>query len=197
MRDALHFFWSFLRNPRHVGAVWPSSRYLARALVAGMNLSPGDLVVEYGPGTGAVTAAIDAALPDDVEYLGIELNEEFVAMLRKRFPNRKFHHGSVAEVERILSDAGLGRAKIIISGLPFASLPCEERIKIIDGTARALHADGQFRTFQYVHAFGMRKASEFRKSMEQRFRALRRSSPVICNLPPAYVLSYAQTASSG
>ena len=70
-----------------------------------------------------------------------------------------------------------------------------KRKKIIDGTARVLHVDGQFRTFQYVHAFPMRKASEFRKTMAERFRALHRSAPVIRNLPPAYVLSYAHSSS--
>ena len=195
MIDALYFFRSFLRHPRHVGAVWPSSRRLSRALVAGMNLSPGDLVLEYGPGTGAVTSILDELLPPDVDYLGIELNENFVRRLRVRFPGRRFHRGSVADIEEILAAAELGSPKLIVSGLPFASLPGEERKKIIDGTASVLHKDGQFRTFQYVHAFPMRKASEFRKSMEGRFRALRRSSPVIRNLPPAYVLCYAHSSS--
>ena len=190
MSDAWYFFRSFLRNPQQVGSVWPSSRHLAETLVGGMKLSAGDLVLEYGPGTGAVTSLLDEILPPRVDYLGIELNEDFVQRLRSRFPSRSFHCGSVAEVEEILSKAGLGSSKLIVSGLPFASLPCEERKRIIDATARVLHEDGQFRTFQYVHAFPMRKASEFRKSMEERFRALRRSAPVIRNLPPAVVLSY-------
>lgn len=195
MSDALYFFRSFLRDPRHVGSVWPSSRCLAKALVGGMRFFAGDLVLEYGPGTGAVTSFLDQVLPTDVEYLGIELNEDFVLRLCKKFPARRFVYGSVADVEQILGEEGLGSPKLIISGLPFASLPCEQRKKIIDSTARVLHEDGQFRTFQYMHAFPMRKASEFRKSMEQRFRALRRSAPVIRNLPPAYVLSYVHSNS--
>ena len=42
----------------------PSSRYLSRALVGDLShLQPGELVVEYGPGTGPMTAVIQERLP--------------------------------------------------------------------------------------------------------------------------------------
>ncbi len=190
MGDSLNFFRSFLRNPTHVGAVWPSSRSLSRALVGHLPLKAGDVVVEYGPGTGPVTQILEETLPPGVEYLGIELNAEFVQVLRRRFPQRRFHHGSVADVEQVLTDAGLPKPKLIISGLPFASLPVNERKKIIDSTAKVLQPGGQFRTFQYLHAYPLPKASKFRKSMVGGFGPLSLTGPVLCNLPPAFVLSY-------
>ena len=73
IRDGIGFFGRFLRNPTTVGAVLPSSRYLSRALVGRLELAPGELIVEYGPGTGPATAVVREALPKGANYLGIEL----------------------------------------------------------------------------------------------------------------------------
>ena len=87
MRDGIGFFGTFLRNPTAVGAVLPSSRYLSRALVGDLShLGEGELVVEYGPGTGPMTAVIRDRLPPGVRYLGIELQSSFCQLLAKRFP---------------------------------------------------------------------------------------------------------------
>ncbi len=186
----MRFFGRFMRQPGSVGAVLPSSRFLARALVGDPDLQPGDAVLEYGPGTGSMTSEIARTLPAGVRFLGIELEASFCELLRERFPELQFCCGSVADVESILSDEGFGRPKLIISGLPFASLPVEVRKGVVDGTRAVLREDGQFRTFQYVHAYRMAKAREFRAAMAERFRGFERSRAVLCNVPPAYVLTY-------
>ena len=192
LHDAVHFFGRFLKTPGQVGAVLPSSRYLARELVGELAaLGEGDLVVEYGPGTGAITRRIAQTLPAGVRYLGIELEVSFVNKLRHHFPQLAFHHGSVADVERILGDVGAGRPARIISGLPFASLPRAVQDAVVEGTARVLQAHGQFRTFQYVHAYPLQTAQRFRRAMAAHFSTYQRSRPVVRNVPPAYVLAYA------
>ncbi|MBI5853334.1 MAG: hypothetical protein HZB39_20180 [Planctomycetes bacterium] len=191
LRDAVHFFGRFLRSPGSVGAVLPSSRYLARELVGPVDgLRPGDTVIEYGPGTGAITRRIAEILPEGVAYLGIELELSFVRRLEQRFPRLSFHHGSVADVERILVERGIARPGRIVSGLPFASLPREVQDAVVDGTARALDDGGEFRTFQYVHAWPMATARRFRAAMGARFTRFTRLGPVVRNVPPAYVLVY-------
>ncbi len=148
LQDAVRFFAHFLRRPGSVGAVLPSSPQLARVLVGPLELAAGDVVVEYGPGTGAITRRIAEILPDGVRYLGIELEPKFVTRLRARFPKLSFHEGSVADVAEILRDEGLSRPRAIISGLPFASLPGAVRQAVIDATAEVLADGGEFRTFQ-------------------------------------------------
>jgi phospholipid N-methyltransferase len=190
VRDALRFFGTFLRHPTTVGAVLPSSRSLARALVGDLAATAGGLVVEYGPGTGAMTRVIAERLPPGIGYLGIELDGRFCARLRQRYPTLRFHHGSVVDVERIVADAGLGRPGCIVSGLPFASLPIVVQRSVIDGTRAVLVDGGEFRTFQYVHAYPLRRAYRFREAMAERFERFHRSTPILCNVPPAYVLTY-------
>jgi len=191
LRDGVGFFGAFLRSPGSVGAVLPSSRYLARALVGRLELHPGELVLEYGPGTGPITAAIVAALPAEARYLGIELDTRFHDLLTRRFPKLDFHLGSAADVATILADRGLCKPRRIISGLPFASLPAAVQEAVVKGIVTCLRGtDGEFRTFQYVHAYGMRAARRFRTMMAERFDGFERLGPILRNVPPAFVLRY-------
>ncbi len=188
--DSLRFLGKFLRSPGKVGSVTPSSRYLAKAMTERLDLKPGDLVVEYGPGTGPMTAALSRNLPDRVRYLGIERDARFQRLLKERFQHLDFHLGSVSDIQGILRDRGLGKAKAIISGLPFASLPRTVQVDIVAGTRAVLADDGEFRTFQYVHVYRLPAARRFRQAMAQVFGSFTRSPPVLRNVPPAYVLSY-------
>ena len=189
-RDGLGFFGTFLGKPGSIGAVLPSTRYLARALVGRLDLQPGELVVEFGPGTGPMTAVIREHLPPRVQYLGIELEPKFHRLLVERFPTLQFHQGSAADLPRLLAERSLPRASRIVSGLPFASLPAAVQDQVVDGVAQCLQPGGDFRTFQYVHAYGMQKARRFRALMDARFQSFERIGPVIRNVPPAFVLRY-------
>jgi len=190
IRDGLGFFGTFLGKPGSVGAVLPSTRYLSRALVGRLELKPGELIVEYGPGTGPVTAVIREHLPPGAKYLGIELEPRFHRILTQRYPEYPFHLGSAGDVVKILRERGLPRPARIISGLPFASLPPAVQDEVIQGIVDSLLPGGDFRTFQYVHAYGMRAAKRFRQLMAQRFSNFERIGPVIRNVPPAFVLRY-------
>ncbi len=190
IRDGLGFFGTFLGKPGSVGAVLPSTRYLARALVGRLDLQPGELVVEFGPGTGPMTAVVRELLPPRALYLGIELEPKFHKLLVERFPTMQFHEGSAADLPRILKQLGLPKPTRIVSGLPFASLPAAVQDGVVDGVRECLQPHGDFRTFQYVHAYGMRAARRFRKLMDDRFQSFERIGPVIRNVPPAFVLRY-------
>ena len=160
------------------------------ALVEGLVFEPGDVVVEYGPGTGPVTEILAGRRAEGFEYLGIERDPGFCAGLRQRFPALRFVQGTVEDVERHLAEHGLGKAKAVISGLPFASLPADVAGRVIEATHAVLRPDGEFRTFQYVHAYCLPAAVAFRRSMRERFSSFERSRPVLLNVPPAYVLRY-------
>jgi phospholipid N-methyltransferase len=190
VRDGLGFFGTFLGKPGTVGAVLPSTRYLARALVGRLELRPGELVVEFGPGTGPMTAVIREHLPAGARYLGIELEPKFHALLAKRYPELDFHLGSAGDLSRILGDRRLPPPSRIISGLPFASLPAAVRERVVEGISACLQPGGDFRTFQYVHAYGMKAARRFRALMAERFDNFERIGPVLRNVPPAFVLRY-------
>jgi phospholipid N-methyltransferase len=138
-----------------------------------------------------MTAAILAAVPAGVRYLGIELDEKFHRLLVGRFPDLDFHLGSAADVGAILRERGLPRPARILSGLPFASLDARVQAAIVAGIVESLQGvGGEFRTFQYVHAYGLRAARRFRKLMGLHFGSFERVGPIVRNVPPAFVLRY-------
>jgi phospholipid N-methyltransferase len=126
-----------------------------------------------------------------VRYLGIELEPRFHDVLKRRYPQLEFHLGSAADVKAILAARGLPAPSRIVSGLPFASLPLPVQDAVVDGIVDALRdSKGEFRTFQYVHAYQMKAARRFRARMAERFDGFERIGPVVRNVPPAFVLRY-------
>ena len=190
IRDSLHFLSGLVRHPKKVGAVLPSSRYLAEAMVEGLDLHAGDTIVEYGPGTGPMTRVIAEKIGNGMRYLGIERDPEFHSLLTRRFPQLDFHLGSAEQIGKILKERGFCAPKVIISGLPFASFSATVQQRLAKRTREALAPQGQFRTFQYVHAYGLPSARRFRAMMNRQFERFECSAPVYRNVPPAFGLIY-------
>ena len=192
LAEAVAFITRFASTPTSVGAVFPSSRDLAEAMLHGITLEPGDVVVEYGPGTGAFTELIIERLPEGAEYLGIERDPHVHGHLQRRFPDRHFHLGSAEEVQELLKGRGLKKPRLIISGLPFASMPHAVQEMILEATREALHEEGIFRTFTYPICWYMTGSQRFRKVALDHFDDHHKSRTVHRNIPPAKVLSYSK-----
>ena len=80
------FFRQWLRSPKSMGAVIPSSRVLARAVTEAVQWRPGQHIVELGAGTGAISQGlIDSGLPPEALMM-IELDQPLFRYLRGRFP---------------------------------------------------------------------------------------------------------------
>jgi phospholipid N-methyltransferase len=188
--DALHFVSRFITRPGSIGSIWPSSRQLGEAMIHEITLKSGDVVVEYGPGTGPFTSVLRERMPSGVEYLGIEHDHELHRNLVRRFPGMRFHHGSAEETHSILSHYGLGRARLVVSGLPFANMPPCMQERILESTRTALHEDGVFRTFTYLLSSLNPSTIHFRRLVAKHFDNDHGSRTVIQNFPPARVLSY-------
>ena len=188
MRSGVLFFRRFLRNPREVGALLPSARSLGEEMVRDLELRPGDVVVEYGCGTGSLTQPIAELLRGigGVRYLGIEQDEQFCEVLRRRFPDLDFACDRVERIGEILRERNLAAPRAILSGLPLILL--KEMEHILTETERALADGGEFRTFSYLQSWPMPAAFRLRRAFRERF-ARHGSSPLVwSNFPPAWVL---------
>jgi phosphatidylethanolamine/phosphatidyl-N-methylethanolamine N-methyltransferase len=144
MSDLALFRRRLLRNPRQVSAIAPSSRTLARAMTLGLGPNSGR-IVEFGPGTGRFTEAILArgVPPENVTLF--ELDEEFVAYLRQKFPGVTVHQLPAQEAARLV-DPGVST---VISGLPLLSMPPEVREGIVDAAFKVLGPRGRYVQFTY------------------------------------------------
>lgn len=191
LEDDLFFLRRFLRSPKQVASVWPSSRYLAERMFANLNLATDDVVIEYGPGTGAFTQQVALLQADgvDVRYLGIERDPGLYVMMKRRFPDLDFVRGDAADVVEHVARKRLSPARAVISGLPLILMDHSVIRRIIAATAEVLADDGEFRTFSYVHSYPSKGAGEVRELIDTHFEEYRLGRPVIRNVPPAFALS--------
>jgi phospholipid N-methyltransferase len=184
------FIKEFVSQPLVIGAVAPSSRFLARKMLEGAALDEASAVVEYGPGTGAFTDHILAALPEECRYLAIELNPSMARLWRERHPGRTLYRNSVANVERLCKREGIdeGGVDLIFSGLPWASFPDELQEQVLEATLRVLRPGGQLITFGYRVGTWLPKGKRFYQRLPRYFADVQRSEWEWRNLPPAFVV---------
>ena len=188
--DRLLFFGKFLRSPRNVGSVSPSSRALAREMARAVPVDSAAVVVELGPGTGALTREVIDVLAPGERFLAIDIDPEFCANLRARWPNVDFECGSAAALPAMLAARQWSGVNHVLSGLPFASLPAAISRAILMAVSQALVSGGTFTTFQYVHAYATPPAVTFRQQMAAGFGPMTSRQLVVMNFPPAYVMTW-------
>ena len=145
------FFRGFIKHPRMVGAILPSSHWTVDAMLAKVDWANCDLFVEYGPGVGTFCQDVLDRLKPDARLLVIDLNPDFIDYLGKTFHDNRFIpvHGSAADVRQIIKDAGFDHADYILSGLPFSTLPDNLGPVIARETAAAIRTGGAFLVYQY------------------------------------------------
>jgi len=187
LKEHGRFFASFLRHPTTVGALVPSSRFLAHALLQNCHLKTAKTVVELGSGTGAITRLILDRVGRHTTFFALELDPAATRELRKRFPDLDVYSDSAEHLQKYLIRHGRKKADCIVSGLPWASMTTELQNRILTAIFRVLKPGGSFTTFAYLHASWMPTARRFRERLERHFGTVEISRTVWRNLPPAYV----------
>src|ERR671939_135766 len=86
--EGLRFLWGFIRHPKAVGSVVPSSRYLASAVARAVPREA-RCVAELGPGTGPITRALLARLGPEAALLALEIDPGFCTVLRRALPDHR------------------------------------------------------------------------------------------------------------
>lgn len=189
LREKWKFFFAFLRSPGRVGAICPSSRFLARAMVAGCRLDTAALVVELGPGTGVFTREILQAVGPQTRVLALEIDADSVERLRRSFPRVEVIHDSAEAVWQHVARTGLPHADCVLSGLPWVAMPAELQHRIMQNVVAALRPGGTFRTFAYLITRQTPSARRYRRLLHTLFREVRVGAPIWRNVPPALVYS--------
>jgi phospholipid N-methyltransferase len=156
--DRLAFFRAFLKRPKEVASIIPSSRFLERRVMRATRADRADLVVELGPGTGGTTRALLAAMRPEAKLLAIEINPHFVEVL-DRWPDPRLivREGSATDIRSILTDQGLGAPDVVVSGIPFSTMARPIGRDILRAVYDALEPGGAFVAYQVrdrVHTLG-------------------------------------------
>ncbi len=181
MREFSLFMSQFLRHPKRVSAIAPSSRWLAQRMASEITKDTGQ-IVEIGAGTGVISRAILAAgvAPQDLTI--IELDPNFCKTLKAQFPDC-----NVLEMDaQDLGSLELENVNMVISGLPLLSIPVSVQHNIIKGAFDLMQPGGKY--MQYTYGPKPPIAQEVRTANDLAWRTLKKTW---LNIPPAssYVFS--------
>jgi phospholipid N-methyltransferase len=136
-------------------------------------------VAEFGAGTGVYTGEILDRLRPDGEFLAFEIDPNLVATLRERFDDQRIRiiNDSAENVQDYLNGA---KVDIIVSGLPFTSLPENVKQNILKQAIRVLAPDGVMLVLQY--------SPMVQGDLTRMFGSVRRRISFL-NVPPAFLFA--------
>jgi len=199
----LTFIGQAIRNFHHVGSVWPSSPWLAKALVRPLGSSPGPhRILEVGAGTGAVTRSILGVM-DATDTLDIvEINPVFCESLERLAEARRREiPGATIRVHACpIEEAPLeGPYDFVICGLPFNNFPPSLMRSIFRRMLSLLAENGTLTYFEYAGVRIMRSGvtgTETRRRLRRisavgkllRRRLSGRRQLILGNFPPAMAI---------
>jgi phosphatidylethanolamine/phosphatidyl-N-methylethanolamine N-methyltransferase len=192
MLQQLSFWKSLTSDFGRVGAVMPSSRYLAREMASVASKVSNTGVIEVGAGTGAITdhlLRVGEAANDDEQDAGdsipgsqlllVERCELMSDFLRKKYASK---HTKVLcmDVQSLDASRLPFQPDLIVSSVPFFSLPPHDRESIMRKYIELLPVGGH--VLQYTYNLNV--------SFFKRFEGLKLVSrkTVLRNVPPAHVL---------
>ncbi len=181
------FLRAFLAHPRRVGAVLPTSRRAVADMLDMAPLETAQLVVELGAGTGSHTTAVLARMPAHARLIAFEIDPALADALRRKVPDPRLQVvvGSAEGVEEFL---GGQRPDVVVSALPFTSLPAGVGRVILQRAARVLAPGGTLLVLQYSRLLV--------PELSRLFTVLRRR---VClrNVPPAFLFACQEPVAAG
>lgn len=79
--NVIRFMQEYVKQPRMVGAILPSSKKLAKQMVSSICFKKAKCIIEFGPGTGIFTEELIQRKYPETILLLIEQNEAFYKKL--------------------------------------------------------------------------------------------------------------------
>lgn len=178
---------SFLAHPDRLASIAPSSATLGRLVAEQVRRSGNEFVVELGPGTGAITAALLRAGVPAERLIAVEIDDHMADFLRTVYPDITVIQGDAFRLEQILPVSVIGKVGTVVCGLPASLLPAERQRELARVMFSLMPAGRRFLAYSY------RVASPFQEGPAG--IAGTRVAFTLRNLPPASVWAYEPAAS--
>lgn len=185
--SALKFFREFVLQPHKVGAVSASSRELAETIASAASVHDAAFVVEFGPGTGAITSVVSDALPCDSRLVAFEINPSFCDHLRQKYPAHSIIEDSAVNASKHLQRDGDANCDSVICGLPLAVFDGPMQDDLIGQAHNVLRRGGKFVAFSYLHSPFLPGGRRLPGKLFSQFTKVEKTPIVWRNLPPAFV----------
>ena len=176
------FFLSYLKAPGLVGAIAPSSAFLARALCR--HAHGAQHLIELGAGTGVVTAHLRQEFPS-ATLVVVERDAPMADALRLRFLTCIVVADAIQSRKDLFRD--IPDDSVTVSSLPFRSLPETVAQQVIALLMDFLLASPKRRLVQYT--YGQRVPFD----SPHLGLVWKRQKLILRNIPPAWVWTLQQS----
>jgi len=175
-----NFFIGFIKSPGNVGAIVPSSRFLAKQMAASIPANA-HTIVELGAGTGAITHQLNQR--PHKHLVIFELSPKFCAMLKTKFPEAIIINDSAEHLAEYAKKYHW-HVDAIVSSLPMLNFPATLITGITNSAFEALQPQGQFIQFTYGKRDPLPETASWRSNCSIN------TSKVWLNIPPARTWRY-------
>ncbi len=183
--DDVRFIRSWIERPLSIGAVKPSSKALARTMARYVDPRSDGPIIELGPGTGPVTAALIEAGIAPSRLVLVEFNPTFCRLLHARYPEATLVQGDAYSLRRLLESRLPRPAAAVVSGLPLVTKPIEMRLRVLREAFDLMLPGAPFVQFTYSVVSPLpKRLGGFSAEASER---------IWMNLPPARVWVYRRT----
>lgn len=200
--DELQFLLTFIKKPKTIGAVCPSSQDLALEICSEIpqkQQAQKRFILEIGPGTGIFTKhLVDKLNPIDELHL-VEIDEPLCMRLQHRYshvPNVKFFNRSIIDHAK----EGL-QYDFVVSGLPLNAFSASFVEQIFSTFSKLTRPNSKLSYFEYLwlphlsllfskpkERDNVRKILEIKRSFYEQHSL--RTVIIYPNFPPARVLHH-------
>ncbi|MCG7381700.1 methyltransferase domain-containing protein [Paenibacillus sp. ACRRY] len=175
--DSLLFLQAFLKNPKRVGSILPSSKFLASKIIQSVRWTEVKTIAELGSGTGAITHLMKAKLPSSAIVFLFERDKGMRNNLKKKYPDFMFHSNASYLLKKMHQEH-IHQLDCIICGLPFFNFSREMRLNILSQITAALKPGGLLVLYQHTLLMKKKLADQL---------VIENIKFVPFNFPPVYV----------
>jgi len=178
MNEKVLFFSLFMKKPKEIGSVIPSSNFLVKEILKNIDFKSSKYIVEYGSGTGCITKEILKRARSDAKILCFETNKNLYNHLKRSLKDKRLIivNDGAENIARYMGKYKIPEADYVIAVLSFFTLGKEKKHAIMKETKKALSDNGKFIFCRYVPNFE-RKLSNYFSNSSMKF--------VPFNIPPS------------
>lgn len=183
---SLTFLSQSTMHPIRSGAATTTAASSAEAFVDGAGVLDAHRVVELGAGTGAVTEALCARLPEHAELLAVEINPILARHLRRRCAgaNVSVVCASALELRPLLAESGIDTADRVVCTVPTLAMETRDQESLLCGIRHILAPGGRLSVLLSAPVGVTPPGRRFRRLLSTYFEDCHASRILWTNVPP-------------
>lgn len=183
--EALDFFSCFLKSPRSIGSIAPSSRFLSRKMARIDSQRP-VTVVELGAGSGSITRQLSVKAEQVICY---EKSPSLSAQLANKHPDIVVKNEDALNCIAVIDDLHAeSRACNVVSSLPLTIMQRQYGEQLIQDIANSLDKGEYFSCYFYLPTIFLGSNRWILEALRDQFEDVSMSLEIL-NLPPALAIT--------